>query len=197
MEICCEGWEVTPLASPRLIRHCPGCNDTRPFVCAETFRVNAQKKTLDVWLNYRCERCSAVWKCPIFERKPVARMSPRQLEAFFRNDSAMARRFAFDVAHLRRHCARIETISDVRVRRLTVTPAVDDVAPLCIRLYVPLTCGMRLDRLLAGELNLSRLTLQKLRERGDLHVSPGRDHALRLPIHDGQRIWVGAQQLAN
>ncbi len=33
--------------------------------------------------------------------------------------------------------------------------------------------------------------------RGELIVSPARGRALRAAIHDGQRIWIGAPQLAN
>jgi hypothetical protein len=153
--------------------------------------VNAQKKTLDVWLNYRCERCGVAWKLPIVERRPVAGISPWQLEAFFRDDPLIARTFAFDVARLRRHCLRVHPSVDVRVMRMTVAPATDDIAPRCIRLAVPLPCAVRLDRLLARELELSRPMLQKLRERGELHVSPARNQALRAPIHDGQRILIG------
>ena len=137
MEICCERWEVTPLAPPRLVRHCPGCNATRPFACAGTFRVNAQKKTLDAWLNYRCERCDSAWKCPIIERRPVRRIDPLLLEALFRDDPLVARRLAFDLPLLRKQNVPIDANSDVTVRRVAIAPAADDVAPLCIRLAVP------------------------------------------------------------
>jgi len=197
VEICCECWEVTPLAPPRLIRHCPGCNATRPFVCAGTFRVNAQKKTLDAWLNYRCERCGSAWKCPIVERRPVGRVDPLLLEAFFRHDPIVARQLAFDLPLLRRQKVPTEASTEVTVRRATIAAAVDDVAPLCIRLSVPYACTIRLDQLLARQLGLSRAALRNLQAQGEINVSPENDRALRAAICDGQRIWIGAPQLAN
>lgn len=197
MEICCERWEVTPLAPPRLVRHCPGCNATRPFGCAGTFRVNAQKKTLDAWLNYRCERCDSAWKCPVIERRPVHRIDPLLLEALFRDDPLVARRLAFDLPLLRKQKLPIDASSDVTVRRVAAEPAADDVAPLCIRLAVPYACTIRLDHLLAQQLGLSRAALRNLLARGELIVSPARGRALRAAIHDGQCIWIGAPQLAN
>jgi hypothetical protein len=74
----------------------------RPFVCAATFRVNAHRKRLDVWLNYRCERCAGAWKCPVMERRPVAQIEPQRLEAFFRDDPLVAYRLAFDIVNTQR-----------------------------------------------------------------------------------------------
>lgn len=63
-----ELWVVRPCEPPRLRRYCPGCRAAREFVCTQRFRMNAHKKTLDVWLKYRCPICDCTWKAPIFER---------------------------------------------------------------------------------------------------------------------------------
>jgi hypothetical protein len=39
--------------------------------------VNAQKKKIDVWLNYRCSSCDGVWKAPVIERRPDLKSAPR------------------------------------------------------------------------------------------------------------------------
>ena len=67
-------------------------------------------------------------------------------------------------------------------------PPGDPVAPLSIRLDVPLPCAIRLDRLLAGELRLPRAELQRLYENGGLLVSPARNKPLSARIHDGQHL---------
>ncbi len=167
----------------------------RPFVCAGTFRVNAHGKRLDVWLNYRCDRCAAAWKCPVIERRPVAEIEPQRLEAFFRNDPLVARRLAFDIVKKRR--APVEASTEVHVTRVTVAPMSDDLAPLCIRLAVPLPCSVRLDRLLAQQLGLSRAALHQFHERGDLGVAPVRNNALRATIRDGQCIRIRTPPFAN
>ncbi len=159
--------------------------------------MNAQRKALDVWLNYRCERCDSTWKRPVIERRPVGEIDPHQLEAFFRDDPLVARRLAFDVAQLCRQSVVIDAHTDVRVHRVTIAPDVDDIAPLCIRLALPVKCAVRLDRLLALQLGLSRTALHSLWDRGELHVSPARNAPLRRPIHDRQRIWLGAPRFAN
>jgi hypothetical protein len=62
---------------------------------------------------------------------------------------------------------------------------------------VPYPCTVRLDQLLSTQLGLSRAALRNLHARGELNVSPTRERALRASICDGQRIWIGAPQLAN
>jgi hypothetical protein len=167
----------------------------RPFVCAGTFRVNAHRKRLDVWLNYRCDRCAAAWKCPVIERRPVAEIQPQRLEAFFRDDPLVARQLAFDIA--KKHRAPVDPSTEVHVTRVTVVPTDDALAPLCICLSVPLPCSVRLDRLLARQLTFSRTALHELHERGDLCVAPVRNSALRATIRDGQRIRIRTPPFAN
>ena len=197
MEICCERWEVTPLAPPRLIRHCPGCNATRPFVCAGTFRVNAQQKDARrvAQLSMRAMRLGL--EVPGHRTSAGASRSTRSCS---RLCSATIRSLRGGSRSMRCCASRsvpIDASSDVTVRRVPIAPAADDVAPLCIRLAVPYACTIRLDQLLAQQLRLSRAALRNLQARGELIVSPARGRALRAAIHDGQRIWIGAPQLAN
>jgi hypothetical protein len=63
-----ERWRIRPLELPRPWRDCASCASARAFVCSERFRVNAQKKALDVWLKYRCASCDDVWKFPLRKR---------------------------------------------------------------------------------------------------------------------------------
>jgi len=182
-----ECWLVTPAAPPRLIRHCPGCRETKAFVCAESFRVNAQKKIVDVWLNYRCERCDEIWKCPVLARVAVSSVGADRLDAFFRDDPDMVRRHAFDEKRLNR--LRVEASTAVEVRR-SPRPSGAPFASLSIRFDVPLPCAIRLDRLLAGELCVSRAELHRLCANGGLLVSPPRNKPLSARVHDGQRLCL-------
>ena len=45
-------WEVRYLSLPQVLRHCKKCGQKTLFTCSEKFRVNAQQKTLDIWLIY-------------------------------------------------------------------------------------------------------------------------------------------------
>src|SRR5262245_8221358 len=181
-----ERWRIRPLELPRPWRYCASCATARAFACSERFRVNANKKSLDVWLNYRCTSCEDVWKFPLFERRSVNELGAL-IEAFARHDSAMVWKYAFDVARLRPHVIKVD--SDVRsaVARTAVACA-ESREHFCISFDVPFPCDVRLDRLLAGELGISRSALGR-------SVSPEQRDALRKSVRDGQVYMLSKNDL--
>ncbi|MEA7586004.1 hypothetical protein ONO39_26220, partial [Salmonella enterica subsp. enterica serovar Anatum] len=42
-------WTVTPVGYQRIAKRCPSCSVKRDFTPSGAFRVNSQKKVLDVW----------------------------------------------------------------------------------------------------------------------------------------------------
>ncbi|HEY7639364.1 MAG TPA: DUF1062 domain-containing protein [Steroidobacteraceae bacterium] len=180
MDLRSERWSIRPLELPRPWRYCASCATARAFVCSERFRVNAQKKSLDVWLNYRCASCEDLWKLPLLERRPVRELAPA-LEAFARHDPAMVWRYAFDISRLRPHVIRIDSDVRVQIERRPFAAATAPPGYICIEFDVPFACDLRLDRLLARELKISRSSLQ---------VDPQQRDALRKRLRDGQRVYM-------
>jgi hypothetical protein len=183
-----ERWLIQPLELPRPWRYCASCASARAFVCSERFRVNANKKSLDVWLNYRCASCEDVWKFPLFERRSVSELGSALLDAFARHDRAVVWKYAFDVARLRPHVISVDTDVRVAVERTTLACAAVLPEHLCIRFYVPFPCNIRLDRLLAGELGISRSALER-------RVLPEQRAALRRRVRDGQVYMLSKNDL--
>jgi hypothetical protein len=72
------------------------------FDCSERFRANSNGKRTDIWLIYRCRSCEATKNITVVSRQPVARVPRPLLLAAEANDAAVARRYARDVALLRR-----------------------------------------------------------------------------------------------
>lgn len=173
-----ERWRIRPLELPRPWRYCASCATASAFVCSERFRVNANKKSLDVWLNYRCASCENVWKFPLFERRTVSELGA-QLDAFTRHDQAAVWRYAFDVARLKPHVIKVDTDVRVQVERTALECDTVPLGHLCIHFDVPFPCDIRLDRLLASELGISRSSLER-------RVSAEQRDALRKRVRDGQ-----------
>ena len=183
----CERWRIRPLELPRPWRYCASCATARAFVCSERFRVNANKKSLDVWLNYRCAACEDVWKFPLFERRTVNEIGPL-LDAFAQHDPALVWKYAFDVARLRPHVIKVDTDVRIEVERTGLACAAGLPQHFCIRFEVPFPCDIRLDRLLAGELGISRSALER-------SVSPEDRDALRRRVRDGQVYMLSKNDL--
>ena len=53
--------------TPLLIKKCSHCESDR-FYCSDKFRMNAQKKNIDVWLIYRCVKCDNTCNITLLSR---------------------------------------------------------------------------------------------------------------------------------
>lgn len=97
-------WSVSPLPSEALsvFKFCPRCGGRRCFRCAYRFRVNANRKLVDVWLLFNCVRCDQTARVPIVERAPASRIGRSNLRAFEANDPQHAIAAARDLTLLRR-----------------------------------------------------------------------------------------------
>ena len=155
-----------------------------PFACSMKFRANAQKKRLDVWLIYRCIACDEVWNLPIHERAALGDIDA--FDGIARNDAALALRHAFDRARLMRHGA-VEDAADVSIRKRHDAGCARTSSGIMVVLELARPCGMRLDRLLALGLRLSRGEIGRLSESGAL---PATRKALRSTATDGQVIAI-------
>lgn len=182
-------WQVTPLRPPLVRRHCSRCSSEMPFACSMKFRTNAQKKRIDVWLIYRCTACDEVWNLPIFERVATTDIAPDAFDAIARNDPALALRHAFDHARLARHGVTLEP-PEVSIHKSLLEGCADAAGAIAITLLLALPCVVRLDRLLANELGISRAQLGRLLDVGALRLSPVARKALRAPIVDRQSIAI-------
>lgn len=111
-----------------------------------------------------------------------------QLDGFARHDPATVWKYAFDVARLKPHVIKVDT--DVRVQVERTPFACEAASPehACIHFEVPFPCDLRLDRLLAGELSISRSALQGWYEREELTVRPEQRGALSKRVRDGQHV---------
>ena len=147
-------WRITALELPRVVRRCSRCDLARPFVSSGCFRVNAQKRRLDVWLIHRCSICDETWNAPVAERVSPESLGER-LDAYHSNDEVLARRLAFAVPG-----------ADCAVRYVVERPR--HAAPAIVRVRLVDPVAVRLDRLLAGELAVSRGEIARWAETGAL-----------------------------
>jgi hypothetical protein len=179
-------WTITPSTPPQPWLACSRCRDIRPFRCSGKFRLNANGKRLDAWLIYRCGSCDNTWNRPVLERRNRRQIDPLFLHALETNDPHWIRRYAFDVASLRNRAERVEEFMDFDVRKRLQSAGPKPFSKLEILLAVSVPTSLRTDRLLAGELGLSRRRIEHLTAKGSLAVAGAR--TLRKSVHDGLQI---------
>ncbi|MGE0213118.1 MAG: DUF1062 domain-containing protein [Parvibaculaceae bacterium] len=183
-------WTIVPRTAPQPWIKCGRCGTFRPFRPSGRTRLNANGKTLDAWLIYKCVSCDSTWNRPILERRNVRDLGSSMLQDLQGGEAGWIRDLAFDVASLRRNAARIDEFADADVRKTVTGDATGDWTSLDIELVVPLPINLRLDRLLSMELGLPRSRLRTLHEHSRLCVHPSRKDVLRRPIRSGLRITI-------
>ena len=183
-------WHVIPLHTPRVLRHCATCGTVRRFASSDRFRLNCQQVTVDVWLVYKCIECDGTWNCAIIERCPVKSIAPRRYRLFERNDKDLAWSYAFDYRVLAGAGVHVDTTFEVRVESSEsgLDGHMDRSRIIVIELSHP---GIiRLDRLVAQQLRISRASVEELYDKGQLRIYPDLKNALRKTAHSGQRILL-------
>lgn len=187
-----ENWRIAPLSTPRVHRHCPGCGAVRPFASTDRFRLNANKRLIDAWLIYACTSCAGTWNLAVLTRMAQRSIERSLFEAMTHNDVDAARRFAFDRGLVGRAGGTVDRSVPYVVARSPVALAPAGVASaragLRIRIEMALPCGVRVDRLLAGELGRSRGWLRRHAERGAISTVPETTDPLRRVVTDGLLI---------
>ncbi len=101
-------WEVNYLSPPKAMHHCKKCGAKTEHVSSGLFRVNAQQKSLDVWLIYKCARCNTTWNVTIHSRINPKQINRDLLSAFTNNDSQLATQYAMDIDLLKKNGAETE-----------------------------------------------------------------------------------------
>ncbi|MGX9576538.1 DUF1062 domain-containing protein [Mesorhizobium sp. f-mel] len=183
-------WAIAPKTAPRPLINCNRCNGLKAYHSSGKFRVNANGKRIDAWLIYRCVGCDNSWNFGILERCNRRDIEPALLQALESNDPALARRHAFDVAALRSGAGHVEEFPEAAVLKEVLGDKPENTTALELQLGLETPTALRLDRLLASELGISRSRLQAWEEKRLLVVGPDGAKALRKPPRAGMVIRI-------
>ena len=78
-------WRIKVLNPPHLNKQCSRCKNHK-FYCSEKFRMNAQKKNIDIWLIYRCSSCDNTFNMTILSRTKSDLIDKGLFDKFSKND---------------------------------------------------------------------------------------------------------------
>ncbi|RXM41216.1 hypothetical protein BOQ62_01360 [Chryseobacterium sp. CH21] len=95
-------WEVKVKNTPLLKKKCSHCNSER-FQCSDKFRLNAQKKNIDIWLIYRCVKCNNTYNMTIFSRIRTESISKEIFNKLSENNTGIAWEYAFSQEVMRKN----------------------------------------------------------------------------------------------
>ncbi len=171
-------------AAPVALRPCGTCGADAEFASTGLFRVNAQKKRLDVWLIYRCATCGSVWNSAVISRGRPGSIDREELERFTGNDPVMALWCAPAVGFLRPTGAR-----GALAACAAAGPRPAGGEDCRVEIDGGDLAGLRLAEVLRAKLGVSRSGLERLVEAGDVSAADGAD-VLAAKLRPHQTILV-------
>ncbi|EIL8245765.1 DUF1062 domain-containing protein [Salmonella enterica] len=160
-------WTVTPVGYQRIAKRCPSCNIKRDFTPSGAFRVNSQKKVLDVWSIYKCTHCDYTWNISLFSRLHVSKIDRQLYHRLMTNDAATVQHFASDIAILKRNNAELSgrPVFTVQERWQVSITAHQRVR---VRVRIPRSFQVSLLSILKQQLMLSAGEIQRRVEAGQI-----------------------------
>ena len=158
-------WIISPVSDQLVQRHCPKCHTKRLFAPSHHFRVNANKRTLDVWHIYKCIQCDDTWNVEIISRRNLRDIPANLYTSFLVNDPTVARRYSFDYQLLSKHSVELADPPEVEVRGANINECSNCEESVVV--FEPeFLLPNRLGAILSKKLGVSRTRLSQLVESG-------------------------------
>lgn len=164
---------VTPMNHPSVIRNCAKCGAKRAFLPSNQFRINAQKKLLDIWLIYQCQCCGQTWNMELFARVPPKRLDRTLYDRLLSNDALLIDELAFD-AQLHAVKGAPLCLDELRYHIEGEAIAPDQILGLAeIIITCPVELGVRVSKLLREILSVSGKQFERMVDCGALSSPEG------------------------
>ncbi|MGN7864338.1 DUF1062 domain-containing protein [Chryseobacterium sp. 22458] len=93
-----------------LKKKCNHCDSDR-FACSDKFRLNAQKKNIDIWLIYRCVKCNNTYNMTLFSRIRTESVRKEIFSKMSENNTEIAWEYAFSHEIRRKNNVEADTDS--------------------------------------------------------------------------------------
>ena len=166
-------WEVKTQNTPLLKKKCNHCDSNR-FQCSDKFRLNAQKKNIDVWLIYRCVKCNNRYNMTLFSRIRTESISKDIFNRLSENDADLAWEYAFSFETRRKNNAEADLDSveyEIQFDKIPVEEMIaSDGEMLSFKIRCLFEFNLRLSTVIRTCLNLSSGKLNQLIEANAIFV---------------------------
>ncbi|MCS4304044.1 DUF1062 domain-containing protein [Chryseobacterium sp. BIGb0232] len=158
-------WVIKAKNTPLFKKKCNHCDSER-FHCSDKFRLNAQKKNIDIWLIYRCVKCHHRYNMTVFSRIRTESISKEKFNQLSENDVNLVWEYAFSHETRRKNNAEADLYSveyEIQFDEVSVeeiTSCEDEMLSFTIK--YPFEFNLRLSTVIRTCLNLSSGKLNQL-----------------------------------
>ena len=189
-------WEVKVKNTPLLIKKCSHCDSDR-FYCSDKFRMNAQKKNIDVWLIYRCVKCDNTCNLTLLSRSKPDLIDKTLFQSFSMNDKDAAWKYAFSTEMERKNNLRLdygsveyEVVPDTSLEDLL------NLSNEVIKIHIKceFEFDLKLSSLIRRCFSLSANQVKRMFEDGIITIS-GNKPPQKHKVKDGDMILIQREEL--
>ncbi len=192
-------WEVTAKNTPLLKRKCNHC-DSDKFYCSEKFRMNAQKKNIDIWLIYRCLKCDNTYNMAIFSRTKTELINKDLFNKFLENNTELAWKHAFSLETSRKNNVELDFDSveyDIQYEYISVEDILNfESEGMIFKIKYYFNFNLKLSTVIRTCLNLSSNKLNTLIEAKVISVR-GKDLQKKHKVKNEDIVLVNREKLRN
>ena len=190
-------WEIKVKNTPLLKRKCSHCYNDR-FYCSEKFRMNSQKRNIDVWLIYRCIKCDNTYNLTILSRTKPELINKELFRLFSENDVSTAWEYAFSAEMGRKNnveldykCVEYEILHDgISLKDILNM----DNEIITFRIKTSFEFDLKLSSVIRMCLELSANQLDRMMETGAISTPENRS-LKKLKVKDGDTVLINKEKL--
>ena len=190
-------WEVKVKNTPLLIKKCSHCDSDR-FYCSDKFRMNAQKKNIDVWLIYRCVKCDNTCNLTLLSRSKPDLIDKTLFHSFSMNDKDTAWKYAFSTEMERKNNLRLD-YGSVEYEVIPNTSLEDllNLSNEVIKIHIKyeFEFDLKLSSLIRRRFSLSANQVKRMFEDGIITISSNKPPQ-KHKVKDGDMILIQREGLS-
>lgn len=190
-------WEVKVKNTPLLIKKCSHCDSDR-FYCSDKFRMNAQKKNIDVWLIYRCVKCDNTCNLTLLSRSKPDLIDKTLFHSFSMNDKDTAWKYAFSTEMERKNNLRLDYDSvEYEVIPNTSLEDLLNLSNEVIKIHIKceFEFDLKLSSLIRRRFSLSANQVKRMFEDGIITIS-GNKPPQKHKVKNGDMILIQREGLS-
>ena len=188
-------WEVKVKNTPLLIKKCSHCDSDR-FYCSDKFRMNAQKKNIDVWLIYRCVKCDNTCNLTLLSRSKPDLIDKTLFHSFSMNDKDTAWKYAFSTEMERKNNLRLD-YGSVEYEVIPNTSLEDllNLSNEVIKIHIKCEFDLKLSSLIRRCFSLSANQVKRMFEDGIITITSNKPPQ-KHKVKDGDMILIQREGLS-
>lgn len=173
-------WRLRRTRPPRILHRCSCRPGPAEFEPTGRFRVNANRKLLDVWLLLRCRACGQVLKATVLERAKVRSIAPALLDGYQRNDPALVEAAIAAPSFRRRNHLTLDFQGTWELRAEPLPPGGGQPVTVEVEFLDP--PAVQPAQLIAAGLGISRGRVERLLAAGAIRVHAETPAGMRFTV---------------